>query len=84
MSNYLAFIQTVLSSSDWFFIIAIQVFLLALFIIMISLLCRRVKEKEDQKSVKKTCILIWFMSAIAWFVMAQIVWILTYSQFSGN
>lgn len=84
MSNFLAFIQTVISSSDWFFIIAIQVFLLVLFIIMISLLCRRVKEKEDQKSVKKTCILIWFMSAIAWFVMAQIVWILTYSQFSGN
>lgn len=69
------------STSDWIFIAGIQAFLLTLFIFMISYFCRLLKKKEPEKPTKKTCILVWFLSAIAWFIIAQIVWIITYSQF---
>ena len=62
-------------------VIGIQVFLLAVFVGLISYICRLVQEKKETKSTKKTCILIWFLSAIAWFIMAQIVWIISASQF---
>jgi hypothetical protein len=79
-----SFIQNSISQGDWIFIIGIQFFLFSLFLSMLIIICRRVKQKDPQKSSKKTCILIWFMSGIAWFIIAQIVWILTYSQFLGN
>jgi len=85
MNNILAFIQSASeSSSNLVFIVGIQVFLFALFVIMLTILCKVLKKKEKGKSIKKTCILVWFMSAIAWFVIAQIVWILTSSQLSGG
>ena len=71
------------STTDWVLIIGIQLFLLASFIGMITIICKMVRRKEPSKSIKKTCILVWFLSAIAWFIIAQIVWILTFSQFSG-
>lgn len=84
MISNLAFQATkILSANDWIFIIGIQLFLLLLFIFMVSYFCRQFKKKESPKPTKKTCILIWFMSAIAWFIIAKIVWILTYSQFTG-
>ena len=81
MHLFMAGNQTMLTSSDWFFIIGIQVFLLLLFVSMIVFICRKLKAQNPTKSVKKTCVIVWFMSAIAWFIIAQIVWILTYSQF---
>ncbi len=85
MNMLLAFFQSIPeSSSDIIFLVGVQVFLLALFVIMLTLFCKVLKKKEDGKSIKKTCILIWFMSAIAWFIIAQIVWILTNSQVSGG
>jgi hypothetical protein len=51
---------------------------------MIGYICKLVKEKDPEKSVKKTCILVWFLSAIAWFIIAQIVWIITSIQFSSS
>jgi hypothetical protein len=73
-----------MEATNWYFLIGIQVFLLALFIAIITYICRLVKKKYPEKSNTKTCILIWFISAIAWFIIAQIVWIVTYTQFSGG
>lgn len=85
MNMLLTFFQSIPeSSSDIIFLVGVQVFLLALFVIMLIVFCKVLKKKEAGKSIKKTCILIWFMSAIAWFVIAQIVWILTNSQVSGG
>ena len=84
MTHNLAIIRSAINStSDWFFLVGIQVFLLAVFVFMISFLCKLLKRKNPEKSTKKECILACFMSAIAWLIIAQIVWILTYSQFSG-
>ncbi len=84
MVHSLAIVQSVINStSDWFFLVGIQVFLLAVFVFMISFLCKLLKRKNPEISTKKECILACFMSAIAWFIIARIVWILTYSQFSG-
>jgi hypothetical protein len=73
-----------LTTSDYVMMVIIQVFLLGLFIFMVSYICKMLKKKEPEKDLKKTCILIWFISAIAWFIIAQIVWILTYVQFTGS
>lgn len=72
------------SSTNWTVLIIIQVVLLALFIGMITYICKLVRRKEPNKSIKKTCILISFISAIAWFIIGQIVWIITTIQLSGN
>lgn len=74
---------TINSTTDWVLIIGIQLFLLASFIVMITIICKVVRRKEPLNSSRKTCILVWFLSAIAWFIIAQIVWILIFSQFSG-
>ena len=85
MNFNLAYLQASINSTiDWVFIIGIQLFLLALFVVMVSFICKMVRKREPVKSVKKTCILVWFLSAIAWFIIAQIVWILIYSQFAGS
>jgi hypothetical protein len=82
MKHNMAIIQPIIeSTSDWIFLVGIQVFLLAVFVFMISFLCKLLKRKNPGKSNKKECILVWFMSAIAWFIIVQIVWILTYTQF---
>lgn len=84
MNKFLALLQPVVeSTSDMMFLVGIQLFLLVFFIIMLTVLCKVLKKKDPEKSTKKACILIWFMSAIAWFIIAQIVWILTYSQIFG-
>ena len=84
MKMLIALVQPVIeSTNDWIFLVGIQVFLLAVFVFMISFLCKLLKKKDPEKSTKKECILAWFMSAIAWFIIAQIVWIITSSQFSG-
>lgn len=84
MNKLFAIVQPVVeSSSDMMFLVGIQLFLLFIFVIMLTVLCKVLKKKDPEKSTKKACILIWFMSAIAWFIIAQIVWILTYSQITG-
>lgn len=77
-------IQPAIDSTNYIFLIGIQVFLLAFFILMVGYFCRALKKKDAEKSTKKTCILIWFLSAIAWFIIAQIVWIITSIQSSGS
>lgn len=84
MNLLLNIIQTEVTTTNWFFLVGIQIFLLLLFVAMLLLFCKILKKKDPEKSIKKTCILIWFMSTIGWFIMAQIVWILTYSQFVIN
>lgn len=66
------------------FQIVIQVFLLIIFSSFIIFLCKQLKIKQPEKPVKKTCILISFLSAIAWFIIAQIVWVITSIQMSGS
>ena len=84
MNFNLAYLQaSVNSTTDWVFIIGIQLFLFAVFVVMVSFICKMVRKREPVKSVKKTCILVWFLSGIAWFIIAQIVWILIYSQIAG-
>lgn len=73
-----------LTTSDYWYMSFIQFFLLVLFLSMVIYVCRLVKKKDPGKSVKKTCILVWFLSAIAWFIIAQIVWIITSIQLSGS
>ena len=73
-----------LTSSDYWIMGGIQFFLLAAFFFMIVYICKLVKKKDPEKSVKKTCVLIWFLSAIAWFIIAQILWIITTIQFSAG
>jgi hypothetical protein len=73
-----------LTSSDYWIMGGIQFFLFITFLLMIGYICKLVKEKDPEKSVKKTCILVWFLSAIAWFIIAQIVWIITSIQFSSS
>lgn len=73
-----------LSTSDYVFLILIQVFLLLLFALFVNYFCRTLKAKEPEKSTKKACIVIWIISAIAWFIISQIVLIVTASQFAGN
>ena len=74
----------ILTTSDYVMRFAIQLFLLALYVFMVIYICKILKRKEPGKNLKKTCILIWFISAIAWFIIAQIVWIITYVQFTGG
>lgn len=73
-----------LNTIDYVMMIVIQLFLLALFALMVSYICKTLKKKEPDKNLKKSCILIWFISAVGWFIIAQIVWILTYVQFTGG
>lgn len=73
-----------LSSTDYWIMGGIQTLLLTAFLLMIIYICRLVKKKDPGKLVKKTCVLVWFLSAIAWFIIAQIVWIITSIQFSGS
>ncbi len=72
-----------LIAPDYWIMGGIQLFLLITFLLMIGYICKLVKQKYPEKSVKKTCILVWFLSAIAWFIIAQIVWVITSIQFSG-
>jgi hypothetical protein len=84
---FLALFQMVengLTSSDYWIMGGIQLFLFITFLLMIGYICKLVKQKDPKKTVKKTCILVWFLSAIAWFIIAQIVWIITSIQFSSN
>jgi len=71
-----------LTSSDFIILGGIQIFLLVLFIFMVSYFCKLLRKKEPGKNIRKTCILVWFLSAIAWFIIAQIVWIITSLQYS--
>jgi len=81
--NFITRIFTEFTTADYLIIILIQLFLLSLFVIMVSYFCKLLKKKSEGKSIKKTCILIWVMSGIAWFIIAQIVWVITSSQYSG-
>lgn len=84
MYPFLTIFQVVINSKEeWVFLVGIQVFLIAAFIFMVGYLCRLLKKKDPDKSTKKECILAWFMSAIAWFIIAQIVWVITYTQITG-
>ncbi len=73
-----------LTTSDYAILIIVQILFLAMFIYMVSYICRVLKKNEPKKNLKKTCILVWFMSAIAWFIVAQIIWIITYVQLTGG
>ena len=73
-----------LTTNDYLVLVAIQLVILALFIFTIKYFCSLLKRKEPEKSIKKTCILISFLSAIAWFIIAQIVWVITTLQYSGG
>jgi hydrogenase-4 membrane subunit HyfE len=73
-----------LNSSDYSFMVGIQIFLLVVYFLLVNYFCKTLKRQEPQKSTKKTCMLIWFFSAIAWFIIAQIVWVITSIQFSGG
>ncbi|MBK7104736.1 MAG: hypothetical protein IPH62_05580 [Ignavibacteriae bacterium] len=72
------------SNSDWIFLISIQLIILTFFVFTIRYFCKQLKIKEPEKPVKKTCILISFLSAIAWFIIAQIVWVITSIQMLGS
>ena len=82
--NFIVIQPVIDSPNNYLFLIGIQVFLLAFFILMVGYFCRLFKKKNEGKSNKKTCVLIWFLSAIAWFIIAQIVWIITSIQSSGG
>jgi hypothetical protein len=72
------------TTNQWIFLIGIQVVLLVVFIFFIRYFCKQLKLKEQGKSTKKTCILISFISAIGWFIIAQIVWVITTIQMTGG
>jgi len=72
------------TTNQWIFLIGIQVFLLAVFALFIRYICKQFKLKQPEKSIKKTCILVIVMSAIAWFIIAQIVWVITTIQMTGG
>ena len=72
------------TTNQWIFLIGIQVFLLVVFVLFIRYICKQLKLKEPNKSTRKTCILISFLSAIAWFIIAQIVWVITTIQMTGS
>ncbi|MFZ1292343.1 MAG: hypothetical protein WAR79_19775 [Melioribacteraceae bacterium] len=72
------------SNSEWIFLVSIQLLIAAFFVFMVRYFCKQLKIKDPEKPVKKTCILISFLSAIAWFIIAQIVWVITSIQMWGN
>ena len=72
------------TTNQWIFLIGIQVFLLVVFVLFIRYICKQLKLKEPNKPTRKTCILISFLSAIAWFIIAQIVWVITTIQMTGG
>ena len=72
------------TTNQWIFLIGIQVFLLVVFILFIRYICKQLKLKEPNKPTRKTCILISFLSAISWFIIAQIVWVITTIQITGG
>ena len=84
MVNLTILQQTTHSTGDWIFLIFIQIFIAALFILVVKYFCKQLKKKEPNKTHKKTCILISFLSAITWFIIAQIVWVITTIQLSGS
>ncbi|PID57969.1 MAG: hypothetical protein CR986_08630 [Ignavibacteriae bacterium] len=77
-------LQQTFSTVTWIFLTGIQVLILAAFVFMLVFFCKKLKAKQPDKNNKKTCIVIWFLSAVAWFLIAQIVWIITSIQMSGS
>lgn len=73
-----------LTTNDYLLLSFYQIIIIALFVFLVRYFCKLLKQKEPDKSIKKTCILISFISAIAWFIIAQIVWIVTAIQLSGS
>ena len=85
MENLLAFLAPqIKTTNQWIFLIGIQIFLLAVFIFFIRYFCKLLKQKEPEKSTKKTCIIISFLSALGWFIIAQIVWVITTIQITSG
>ncbi len=72
------------STDEWIFLFAVQVILAALFVFVVRYFCRLLKEKEPNRSNKKTCIVISILSAIGWFIIAQIVWVITSIQMTSG
>ncbi len=72
------------TTNQWIFLIGIQVFLLTVFVLFIRYICKQLKLKQPEKPIKKTCILIGIISAVAWFIIAQIVWVITTIQMTGG
>ncbi len=73
-----------LTTNDYLLLVAIQIIIAALFVFMVRYFCKLLKKREHDKPIKKTCILISFLSAVAWFIIAQIVWIITAIQISNG
>ena len=78
LMNFIEFTTT-----EYAIIIFIQIFLLGLFVSMVSYFCKLLRKKSEGRSTKKTCIIIWLLSGVAWFIIAQIVWVITSSQYAG-
>ncbi len=72
------------TTGDWTILILIQIVLIALFVFMISAICKKVKPIEGEPSPKKTCIIISIMTFLAYIVMALIIWEVAEAQLLGT
>lgn len=84
MDYTLLLLEQTFTTAAWIFLVGIQVVLLVAFIFMVSYFCKSLKKKQPEKDHKKTCVILWFISAVAWFLIAQIVWVITSIQMSGS
>jgi len=76
--------EIIRSTSDWIVLVVIQLILLSIVVLMVYKLCQMVKRKEEKSTVKTTCIVISVMTFIAYFVLANMLWVITSIQLSGG